>query len=137
MEWSSDDRFDRIFLTPGQFETQLNRLSALRELRFITSEEHSILRTVYRLGIKRYAEFKLKLYNEPRRYAQMFIGKKNIREFIFKRDGFMCLRCGRTDKLTIDHINPIYWGGENKLSNLQTLCRSCNSWKSTKYIDFR
>lgn len=74
---------------------------------------------------------------EPRKIAQKFIGKKNIREFIFKRDNYKCLSCGTKKKLSIDHINPINKGGENKLSNLQTLCKSCNSKKSDKYKDYR
>jgi 5-methylcytosine-specific restriction endonuclease McrA len=73
----------------------------------------------------------------PRIVAQKFIGKKNIREFIFKRDKFKCLKCKSNNKLCIDHIMPISKGGENVLFNLQTLCHSCNSAKGSKYIDYR
>ncbi len=54
---------------------------------------------------------------------------KDIRKFIFKRDGNSCNHCGSTEDLTIDHIKPVALGGDDSLGNLQTLCRSCNSKK--------
>lgn len=52
---------------------------------------------------------------------------------VFARDGYKCLFCGSTDNLAADHIIPKSKGGGNELSNLQTLCKSCNSKKGTKY----
>ncbi|WP_228721653.1 HNH endonuclease [Thermoleptolyngbya sichuanensis] len=43
-----------------------------------------------------------------------------------------CNHCGagpHQAKLTIDHIIPLAQGGVNDLSNLQVLCRRCNSSK--------
>lgn len=51
--------------------------------------------------------------------------------------GGKCLRCGTTDNVTKDHIQPISRGGSNDINNLQPLCGPCNSWKHTKTIDFR
>lgn len=51
--------------------------------------------------------------------------------------GFKCLRCGTQENLTKDHIVPVASGGNNYITNLQPLCRSCNSWKGPKTIDFR
>ena len=48
---------------------------------------------------------------------------------IFERDGYRCLSCGTEAQLTVDHIVPVARGGGHELSNLQTLCRSCNSRK--------
>ncbi len=51
--------------------------------------------------------------------------------------GRRCLRCGGHDDLTADHIIPLVLGGSNDISNIQPLCRSCNSWKNKRTIDFR
>jgi 5-methylcytosine-specific restriction endonuclease McrA len=50
-----------------------------------------------------------------------------------------CLRCGASGTdvpLTKDHIVPLAKGGTNCASNLQPLCRVCNSWKGNREIDF-
>jgi hypothetical protein len=48
---------------------------------------------------------------------------------VFERDGWTCQRCGSHHDLTVDHIVPRAGGGSDDPSNLQTLCRSCNSSK--------
>lgn len=59
-------------------------------------------------------------------------------ESLLERCGYRCLGCGRTDlKLTLDHIVPLSVGGKNSIENAQPLCRSCNSKKGTKTIDYR
>ncbi len=64
-----------------------------------------------------------------------FAKKKDI---VFKRDKYTCQMCGRTDldgtSLSIDHIIPRKLGGSDNLSNLQTLCKMCNSMKGAKII---
>jgi 5-methylcytosine-specific restriction enzyme A len=52
-----------------------------------------------------------------------------VREYVFQRDNHQCQSCGQTKKLSIDHIIPLANGGSNDISNLQTLCGSCNSSK--------
>lgn len=62
---------------------------------------------------------------------------KELREYIFSRDGNQCLKCGAHEQLTIDHIKPLAKGGDNDSDNLQTLCKRCNSSKSDTTYDYR
>ena len=49
----------------------------------------------------------------------------------------VCLCCGESKLLSADHIVPLSKGGSNFISNIQPLCRSCNSKKKTRTIDYR
>lgn len=70
---------------------------------------------------------------QPGRYTNWGAGvSKRRRLRIYERDGFRCLHCSTTEDLTIDHIVPRRRGGTNDESNLQTLCRRCNSSKGAK-----
>lgn len=57
---------------------------------------------------------------------------EKLRNKIFQRDGDKCLHCGSTESLELDHIIPFIRGGKTEESNLQTLCRSCNSKKRAR-----
>lgn len=48
-----------------------------------------------------------------------------------------CLCCGSKEKMTPDHVVPLARGGTNDIQNIQPLCRSCNSRKGAKTIDYR
>lgn len=50
---------------------------------------------------------------------------------------YRCLRCGKKKPLTADHVIPVFLGGSSFINNIQPLCKSCNSSKSTKTIDYR
>lgn len=61
-----------------------------------------------------------------------------LRNQVFERDGFRCLKCGATEFLHADHINPVSKGGLTVLDNLQTLCRRENLGKGDREcIDYR
>lgn len=51
-----------------------------------------------------------------------------------------CIACGRQEPdviLTQDHVVPLSKNGPHIADNIQPLCVSCNSSKSTKIIDYR
>lgn len=70
---------------------------------------------------------------------------KAIRYLVHQRDGFQCVKCGRTpharDKerrsgpLHVDHVIPWSNGGSDKTSNLRTLCEACNVQRGNKRDD--
>lgn len=62
---------------------------------------------------------------------------KQLRDYIYERDGFKCLKCNTTEKLTLDHIIPKCDGGLDVKWNLQTLCEYCNGEKGSLTIDYR
>jgi len=43
-----------------------------------------------------------------------------------------CANCGSTERLTVDHKNPVSNRGSNNIENLQCLCFGCNSKKGKK-----
>jgi HNH endonuclease len=55
-----------------------------------------------------------------------------VRGSIYLRDGYRCVECGGSTSLTCDHITPWSRGGSDDESNLQTMCRSCNSRKGAR-----
>ncbi|EPF24946.1 MAG: HNH endonuclease [Microcystis aeruginosa Ma_MB_F_20061100_S19] len=55
-----------------------------------------------------------------------------VRKYVYQRDNYQCQSCGKPEnftQLSIDHIIPLALGGSNDISNLQTLCLSCNRRK--------
>lgn len=50
---------------------------------------------------------------------------------------YRCLRCGKVEKLSMDHVIPVSKGGTNWISNIQPLCQPCNSGKCDRTIDYR
>lgn len=83
------------------------------------------------------------LYTRIRNYRKKgAVGAHTLQEWedLKKFYNYMCLCCKKQEpfiKLTEDHIIPIIMGGSNTIDNIQPLCRSCNSKKHTKTIDFR
>lgn len=56
---------------------------------------------------------------------------------ITARDGANCGACFSETDLTLDHVVAIARGGSGDDDNLQVLCRSCNSRKGTRTVDYR
>ena len=62
---------------------------------------------------------------EPKRQRTL---TNSIKIEVFKRDNYTCQECGagREAKLHVHHIIPFSRGGSDEMSNLITLCESCN-----------
>lgn len=134
--YSFNDYYGISYLKKDQYDIAVNALKKLENSGLFTRRELELAKWLFKTQHGNEKKIKDLINSEPRTHAQRFIGKKKIRNFIFQRDK-VCLRCGLNKRLTIDHIVSIKNGGENKISNLQCLCLSCNSSKSDKYFDFR
>jgi len=68
-------------------------------------------------------------------HRELYDFPPEVKEEIFKRDGYKCVICGRGKgegmELHADHKIPIEKGGTNTLDNGQTLCSEHNFLKKT------
>lgn len=54
-----------------------------------------------------------------------------VRRLVLDRDQWRCVKCERRGRLEVDHIKPLYQGGDQyAIANLQTLCRPCHFAKT-------
>jgi 5-methylcytosine-specific restriction endonuclease McrA len=45
---------------------------------------------------------------------------------VLARDHHRCTACGSTEQLEAHHVIPLHHGGDNRVSNGVTLCKSCH-----------
>lgn len=103
----------------------------------VSHKQENILRN--RIYLQNHPE-KLKEHSNLRRSRKLkAVGKFTGWEWIKLLDKYkhLCLWCGSTSKLSADHVIPLSRNGHNSIDNIQPLCRSCNSKKGTKILDFR
>jgi len=79
-------------------------------------------------------------YNHKRR-ARVFAGGGSFTsqewEDLKTKFNNTCLCCGIMEKLTADHVIPVSKGGSSNIDNIQPLCKTCNSSKGVRIIDYR
>lgn len=82
---------------------------------------HIVFKTCLQTNVNRKKRIPIKNY---RKMLKILLHKYN----------FSCAYCGSKNgnQLTIDHILPVSKNGSDELSNLQILCKSCNSKKGVK-----
>ncbi len=58
---------------------------------------------------------------------------EHVKVAVFQRDGGQCRQCGYAGPyVEYDHIIPRSKGGQNRVENIQLLCRQCNLKKSNR-----
>lgn len=57
---------------------------------------------------------------------------RTLRQEVMERDAYRCVLCGDWHDLQLDHITPVWLGGENTAANLRVLCGACNGRKGAK-----
>ena len=112
-------------------------LSILRRYKIIDPDDLAEQRTKLKIIRGNYQRYLESVSQIPRRNASVFISKTSTREEVFNLYGHKCLCCGATENITIDHVISVKNGGVNEIKNMQPLCKSCNSRKSSKNTDYR
>ncbi len=59
-----------------------------------------------------------------------------VRQALLEAARHKCQRCGSTERLEADHIEPLWLGGEPTFENGQVLCRVCHLRKSKEEGSF-
>ena len=54
---------------------------------------------------------------------------REVKIFVWNRDGGKCIKCGNQEGLEFCHILPISKGGGSTARNIQLLCETCNRSK--------
>ena len=60
------------------------------------------------------------------------VQRKISRRALFARDGWRCVYCGSTGRLTLDHVVPRSRGGDSVWENVVTSCAPCNMRKGNR-----
>lgn len=58
---------------------------------------------------------------------------RDVKMFVWQRDGGRCVQCGSNERLEFDHIIPWADGGSDTARNLQLLCETCNRRKGRNF----
>jgi hypothetical protein len=85
----------------------------------------------FHAGIMPYVMAELVDRYHKRRKFNRYI-RPELKEKILAKYEHTCVKCGKHDNLTIDHIIPVVKGGKNDYTNLQVLCMTCNRKKGKK-----
>ena len=119
----SDELFIKtgILITSRSIQRQLKKLGIIRGF----SEAFNIS---IKKGRKSYAHLRRTVKSKDMRKGI----RPKLRYEVLSRDNFKCVLCGNTaadDRLEVDHIKPVVYGGTNETGNLRTLCAECNKGK--------
>lgn len=112
-------------------------LSRLRKYKIVDPDDLSEQRCKLKEFRNKYTQYLESINNRERIQACIYTNKKEVKQQVFELHGSKCLRCDSDINISIDHIIPVFHGGTNHIDNLQPLCKSCNSSKGTKTIDYR
>ena len=81
---------------------------------------------LYQIKKQKELEQKVKVLEEEILKLKNKNRSKVVRKQTLRRDNYECVICGDADNLHVDHIVPLSEGGQDILSNTQTLCLDCH-----------
>jgi 5-methylcytosine-specific restriction endonuclease McrA len=152
-EWVSDNRshvreqhrkFRQNYTPEKKEEIKAQQDAYLKHLKEqgLLRERQSKYRKAYNAKPK--AKLLRKIYNHLRRIRTSTDDSYTVEEWIALCEHFdfhcinpACWKQLTLSELTVDHVVPLSKDGSNGIENIQPLCKSCNSKKRDKTIDYR
>ena len=131
-----DDKYNNL-IDKETFKIKYSAICKLHDYNIINIDEFADIYDKITYQYNRYLSVLNNTPNKKRIAACRHTSNKEIRDQVFKIHGEICLCCGSTESISIDHVIPVSCGGKNDISNYQPLCKSCNSSKGSKIIDYR
>ena len=119
-------------------ENKIKKVKSDRQWRENNREKKSVMDKNYRATHREQGRKQgLKKYYKKKNAEGSFTLKEW--QDLKRKYNYTCPACDKKEpeiKLTTDHIVALDNGGTNYISNIQPLCRSCNSKKHTKTIKY-
>lgn len=131
LDEKTGDLFMRTDLLKQSKKLKSDKFWLLLKIMFFNSDDPEKIEEHFE-NIKQFENIENLYFQIRREYYGMRDGLINA---LIERDGFYCKQCYSSENISIDHIIPVIKGGRNLLSNLQLLCRSCNSKKGTRIME--
>jgi hypothetical protein len=114
-------------LNASMFATQLRKLGIPLNDRKITG----LLSLAARALLESEELKKTYIYRRKKLFAA------RLKKSCLEKDNYRCVKCGSVVNLEVDHIQEIIDGGDNSISNLQTLCHICHLEKTIEQRKLR
>lgn len=137
--WDSEN-IDKVIRNGRRYYNKHKKCILEKEKSFYNRHRERIIKRVDSYRRNHLEQVRNSLYK--RRSLEKSSGNISLKEIrdLFKFYNYTCLCCGKSAPdivLTLDHVIPLKLGGPNIIDNAQPLCKSCNSRKHIKIIDYR
>ena len=124
-----DDLSSETELPEDQLDALLKAFERYDMLRYDSKDGWAILNWNDRQFKSDNSIDRVQKYREKREELGLTKSYGYNRNKIYARDNNMCVYCGSTNNLAVDHAYPVALGGTDESNNLVCACKECNSGK--------
>lgn len=134
----SDEMSEFNFVARSQLKDKINKLKGLLAHRAPHLSTADLIEKLCDLGLEKWGKGAFETASTNlNSNSSLNVGRntenalhshswESLKKYIWRRDKGQCQNCGSSFALEVDHIVPKAKGGEDNVSNLRLLCRSCN-----------
>lgn len=122
----SDEMSEFNFVARSQLKDKINKLKGILAHRAPNMSTADLIERLCDLGLEKWDKGATSTSISSTENALHSHSWESLKKYIWRRDKGQCQNCGSSFALEVDHIVPKAKGGEDNVSNLRLLCRSCN-----------